>query len=578
MLNPKVVLLEDAEYLEVAPTWWSPRTGDERLAALCGYLTGDGSIASKIPKYRKKDGTLSVYGKTFSGAFYSNDREDLELIADDLTRLGISASKIGIKKTLQEHRVDGYQIQIAQNACKEFIDCGVPSGKKTTIEFDVPDWILSGDLGVQRAYISALFGAEGSAPCKDKSTKGRMPRNIVLSMCKIEPCVADKYFTSLVKILKNLKVNAHYRIDRANRFNKPYLTYVLTIKGESVLSFLENVGYTYCVRKSLLAWQWAKYINAYNTFAKDRREWVVAAREGGMGFLEIGQKFGISRNGALLLYQSIKKNTYKTFRAGHNFPHFSEWIKERWIEEKRTLKVNILSKTERKEKESVFNVLVDSPDHSYLLANGVNNFNSFLTMSGRVYHGFDRNIHIRKREFNPSLPIWIGQDFNIDPMSSVIVQPQEDGTIHVVDEIVLRGSNTEEVCNEIERKYWRDSKKIILFPDPAGQYRQHARGESDLDIFREKGIRNQRFHRKHPPVADRVNAVNRMLKSADGRVRLYVDPKCKHLIKSLEQTLYKPGGRDIDKDADVEHSADALGYLVQYQYPVRKIEIAGVSI
>lgn len=203
---------------------------------------------------------------------------------------------------------------------------------------------------------------------------------------------------------------------------------------------------------------------------------------------------------------------------------------------------------------------------------------SFLTMSGRVYHSFDRNIHVRKTAFNPNLPIWIGQDFNIDPMSSVVVQPQEDGTIHVVDEIVLRGSNTEEVCNEIERRYWREMKKIVLYPDPAGQYRQHARGESDLEVFREKGIRNQRFHRKHPPIADRVNSVNRMLKSADGRVRMHIDPKCKHLIKSLEETLYKPGGRDINKDADVEHSADALGYLVQYQYPVRKIEIAGVSI
>lgn len=203
---------------------------------------------------------------------------------------------------------------------------------------------------------------------------------------------------------------------------------------------------------------------------------------------------------------------------------------------------------------------------------------NFANMSGRVYYAFDRHAHIRPRAFNPELPIWIGQDFNIDPMSSVIVQPQEDGTVHVVDEIVLLGSNTEEVCEEIERRYWRHMKQIVLFPDPAGQYRQHARGESDLDIFREKGIKNQRFHRKHPPVADRVNAVNRMFKSADGKTRMFVNPKCKHLIKSLEETIYKPGGRDIDKDAEVEHSADALGYLVQYQYPVRKIDILGVSI
>lgn len=203
---------------------------------------------------------------------------------------------------------------------------------------------------------------------------------------------------------------------------------------------------------------------------------------------------------------------------------------------------------------------------------------SFETMSGRVYHPFDRKIHVRECKFNPNLPIWIGQDFNIDPMSSVIMQPQEDGTVWGIDEIVLFGSNTEETADEIERKYWRHMDKIVLFPDPAGQYRQHARGESDLDIFREKGFKRQKFHRKHPPVADRVNSVNRMLKSADGRVRFYVDPRCKGLITSLEQTIYKPGGRDIDKDAGVEHSGDALGYCIQYQFPVRKVEIAGVSI
>jgi hypothetical protein len=204
---------------------------------------------------------------------------------------------------------------------------------------------------------------------------------------------------------------------------------------------------------------------------------------------------------------------------------------------------------------------------------------SFETMSGRVYHAFDRTVHIKPCAFNPTLPIWIGQDFNIDPMSSVILQPQENGDVWVVDEIVLRGSNTEEVCDEIERRYWRHMESnITLYPDPAGQYRQHARGESDLDIFRERGLKKQRFHRKHPPIADRVNAVNRMLKSADGRIRMFIDPKAKHIIQSLEQTIYKKGSREIDKDADVEHSADALGYCIQYQFPSRKVDIAGVSL
>lgn len=101
--------------------------------------------------------------------------------------------------------------------------------------------------------------------------------------------------------------------------------------------------------------------------------------------------------------------------------------------------------------------------------------------------------------------------------------------------------------------------RVTVFPDPAGAYRQHARGESDVDIFKEKGFLRVDYSKKHPPIADRVNAVNRMLMTASGDIRLYIDPKCKHLIDSLEKVIYKPGTRDMDKTGGIEHSADALG-------------------
>lgn len=203
---------------------------------------------------------------------------------------------------------------------------------------------------------------------------------------------------------------------------------------------------------------------------------------------------------------------------------------------------------------------------------------SFETMSGRVYHGFDRNEHVGDYAFDPHLPIWIGQDFNIDPMSSVILQPQTNGEVWAVDELVLYGSNTEETCDELERKLWRYQKQITMYPDPAGGARQHARGETDLDIFREKGFKRIKYRRKHPAVADRVNSVNRVLRSADGEIKLRVDKSCRTLIDSLEQTIYKKGSRDIDKAPGVEHITDALGYALELEFPVRKIQIGGISL
>lgn len=203
---------------------------------------------------------------------------------------------------------------------------------------------------------------------------------------------------------------------------------------------------------------------------------------------------------------------------------------------------------------------------------------SFETMSGRVYYTFDRKQHVGRYPFNPKLPIWIGQDFNIDPMSSVIMQPQENGDIWVVDEINLKSSNTQEAADEIERRYWRYKNQIVMFPDPAGVQRQHARGESDLDILRDSGFKKLLYRRKHPPVADRVNAVNRMFKAADNSSRMFVDESCVETIQSLEQTIYKEGTREVDKAASTEHMADALGYCIEHQFPVRKVYVGGLSI
>lgn len=203
---------------------------------------------------------------------------------------------------------------------------------------------------------------------------------------------------------------------------------------------------------------------------------------------------------------------------------------------------------------------------------------SFEVMSGRVYHAFDRRVHIKTCPFNKDLPIWIGQDFNIDPMSSVVLQPQPTGEVWAVSELSLKASNTSEVVAELGKRYWRYMSQITIFPDPASNYRQHARGETDLDIFRAAEFDRIKFRKKHPPIADRVNSVNMMLKNAEGRTRLFMDPTCERLIESVEQTIYKPGGREIDKEMNIEHMGDALGYPIEFNFPLRKFEAMGVSI
>lgn len=203
---------------------------------------------------------------------------------------------------------------------------------------------------------------------------------------------------------------------------------------------------------------------------------------------------------------------------------------------------------------------------------------SFESMSNRVYHAFDRATHVRRCRFDPRKPIIIGMDFNIDPMSAILMQ-KHGPELHVFAEISLSNSNTGEMSDEIERRFWRNKGQITIYPDPAGTSRSTASsGESDFSILRGKGFSKLRYRRRHPRVRDRINAVNRMLRAADGTVRLYVDHSCKTLISSLEQTQYKKDGRDIDKSLGIEHATDALGYPIELEYPVRSLRVLGVNI
>lgn len=573
----KVVFLDQAEWLEFHPTLYTPVTGDEKLAAVVGYMIGDGAIALRSQKYTKKDGTTSVYPARMVGAFYSNCERDLVQIHQCLISLGIGAGvSVTKKKASAAHLEDGYQLQLAHPDCAILSKSGVPVGKKTTQTFDVPEWIMGGDLPTKRAFVSALFGAEGSTPSGTGNTVRTM-RPITMTMCKIDPTPAGAFFLNVQKLLRDLGVDSSLTTESTTRFDKPYVNYTIRICGiDNVIAYCANVGFVFCDQKGTLAWQWLQYLRAYKAAAKNRRDTILQMSEDGFSWKEIGLSIGITRGAAHRLFSDIKAG--KGVTAGHSFPQFQVWIKERWDESRRLLRLKVVSRVVRPEPQEVWNLLVSSHDHSYLLANGANNFNSFETMSGRVYHAFDRKVHVKSCPFNPNLPIWIGQDFNIDPMSSVILQPQLNGEVWIVSELSLKSSNTAEVVDKLEQRYFRQIRNVSVYPDPAGGYRQHARGETDLDIFRQKGFRRIRHRAKHPPVADRVNCVNRMWRAADGTVRMYVDPSCEGLIQSVEQTIYKEGSRDVDKAMNIEHLSDALGYPIEFMFPMTRPVIAGISL
>ena len=190
----------------------------------------------------------------------------------------------------------------------------------------------------------------------------------------------------------------------------------------------------------------------------------------------------------------------------------------------------------------------------------------FQNFSGVIYYNFSREKHMKTKEFDENGRIYIGMDFNIDPMSASICQII-DGTLHQFDEIAMYGSNTEELCQEIMNRY--NSAMITVAPDPAGHQRKSsANGRTDITILQK--YFNVEAKRKHDPVRDRVNNVNSLLESADGTIRFSIDPKCSNSMRCLERQVYKDGTAVPDKDGGFDHQNDALGYLVSHLSPIKK--------
>lgn len=190
----------------------------------------------------------------------------------------------------------------------------------------------------------------------------------------------------------------------------------------------------------------------------------------------------------------------------------------------------------------------------------------FVNYSGIIYYNFSREESVRKT-VDISDTLHIGMDFNLDPMSAVIATRNGDA-LHIIDEIVIYGSNTDEMVDEILTRY--PKQRLFVYPDPASRQRKtSAGGRTDLSILQNAGF-TVKVRNSHTSIRDRINAVNSRLKSTDGIRHVYIDPKCKQVIQSLERQVYKEGTSQPDKDSGFDHMNDALGYLIDFLYPIKR--------
>ena len=195
----------------------------------------------------------------------------------------------------------------------------------------------------------------------------------------------------------------------------------------------------------------------------------------------------------------------------------------------------------------------------------------FVNLSrGATYYAFNREEHTGDVSFNPNLPIRIGMDWNVDPLSAVCFQLYtQKPQIRVVKEIALyhRGEGdlmTQRMCDEVRQTF--KSRQYYAYPDATGSARHSSAQYSDIDIVRKNGFQVMVKH-INPRVVNRVNAVNNNLSKGN----ILIDKSCKMLIGDMEKVTNKEGSRDIDKsNKALTHMSDAFGYAVEWEKPIVK--------
>jgi len=190
----------------------------------------------------------------------------------------------------------------------------------------------------------------------------------------------------------------------------------------------------------------------------------------------------------------------------------------------------------------------------------------------------------KEDKISPYLPILVGMDFNLSPMSWILGQ-YKGREIYYYDEIVQErpafGKGPTQSAAETLLLKVKDHKPgVVLIGDASGKAGQRSApaGQSDYDtvkqILRAGGVQvSDKTPETNPTIKDRVNTVNAACRSTSGTVGLWFHPRCTKAIKDRRKRKWKDGATSLAfGDGPGEgHISDAADYPVCVLAPIKAL-------
>lgn len=171
--------------------------------------------------------------------------------------------------------------------------------------------------------------------------------------------------------------------------------------------------------------------------------------------------------------------------------------------------------------------------------------------NSQAYYCFEREC-INPVKVNRSEPIFVGMDFNVNPMTATVFQMNGEH-FNFSSEYWIPNSNTRAIAQLIAADY--RGCAIYITPDMTGGARKTSADMTDLQILQSFGF--QIIGQRNVTEKARMNIVNNVF----DKKRITIDPSCKHLINDFEKVTTNDYGQIAkDKDSQLTHISDAAGY------------------
>lgn len=200
---------------------------------------------------------------------------------------------------------------------------------------------------------------------------------------------------------------------------------------------------------------------------------------------------------------------------------------------------------------------------------------SFETSSGRIYEDYGRHNHTTETIQPHEQLLWF-HDFNYTPLSSG-VGVLRGASLYCLDEIILTSAIARQSAEEFVNKFKEHkNKNVIIYGDPAGRAGEkhgHASDYTEIEaVLRRAGWKlERRVKNAAPAIRDRQNAVRTKILNAEGVTTLFVNSvKCPYTHKGLSTVSVKQGSTFLEVEDDYQHITTAVGYCIDYEFPVRR--------